>query len=88
MGRGKELREHIDRLNGRIEDGHPPIGLWQNCYDELWLQSITPYRRRALKMINKDYPFEEPKKNQDKDNVNMDSSLDGGNSESEVEEGL
>lgn len=37
--------------------GTPVIGLWRNCYNRAWLQTLRPHRLRALKVINADYDF-------------------------------
>ncbi|OJT15389.1 hypothetical protein TRAPUB_8056 [Trametes pubescens] len=55
---GNPPRTRVLREDGRVEEGHPPEGLWRNCYDQEWLQSLRPYRRRALRIIDADYDFD------------------------------
>ena len=34
-----------------------PIGLWRNCYNPVWLQSLKPHVLESLQIINSDYDF-------------------------------
>ncbi|KAL1938668.1 hypothetical protein VTO73DRAFT_11483 [Trametes versicolor] len=45
---------------GPVEHGYPPIGLWRNCYDLVWLQGLQPAERDALSVIDEDYDFSLP----------------------------
>ena len=58
---GNPPRRRIERPDGRCEDGVAPIGLWCNCYDSTWLESLRPHVRESLQIIDKDYNFSLPK---------------------------
>ncbi len=57
---GNQPRVRVERPDGRSEDGVAPIGLWQNCYDVAWLESLRPHVRRSLNIIESDYQFDIP----------------------------
>ncbi|KAA1478724.1 hypothetical protein DENSPDRAFT_753694, partial [Dentipellis sp. KUC8613] len=42
----------------RTETGHPPPGLWRNCYDSDWLASLDSWERRDLGIVDEDYEFD------------------------------
>ena len=43
--------------DGPSEEGSPPKGLWRNCYNPVWLESLKPYQRKELEIIEEDYDF-------------------------------
>ena len=54
---GNPPRMRVESASTRVEEGHAPEGLWRNCYDAAWLNSLPEYRRRALKIVDEDYDF-------------------------------
>lgn len=58
---GNPPRTRVERLDvGRVEDGVAPVGLWRNCYDKKWLDSLRPHVRESLQIIDADYNFTLP----------------------------
>ncbi|KAI0655860.1 hypothetical protein C8Q70DRAFT_896200, partial [Cubamyces menziesii] len=55
---GNPPRTRIARVNGRVEDGYAPRGLWRNCYNADWLRQLASYQRRALQVVDADYDFD------------------------------
>lgn len=41
----------------RLEVGHPPKGLWRNCYSSPWLCTLKPHEKRALFIVDGNYDF-------------------------------
>ncbi|KAI0669284.1 hypothetical protein C8Q78DRAFT_977718, partial [Trametes maxima] len=39
-------------------DSPAPVGLWRNCYDSVWLGSLTLDERDALEIEEEDYHFD------------------------------
>lgn len=44
--------------NARVEDRPAPMGLWRNCYDQVWLQGLKQDDRDALDVTDDDYDFD------------------------------
>ena len=59
---GNPPRTRVERPeSGRVEDGVAPIGLWKNCYDQKWLDSLRPHVRESLQIIDANYDFTLPR---------------------------
>lgn len=58
---GNPPRTRIDRPDGPSSDNScVPLGLWRNCYDDEWLQTLSPHQLETLSIINQDYDFGNP----------------------------
>ncbi|RDX40004.1 hypothetical protein OH76DRAFT_1366880, partial [Lentinus brumalis] len=57
---GNQPRVRVERVDGRTEDGVAPIGLWKNCYDDVWLASLRPHVRASLNIVQSNYKFNVP----------------------------
>lgn len=63
---GKPTHERATRGNpprdrelpeGSVEAGITPIGLWRNCYNKAWLDSLEPYLLWELEIVEEDFDF-------------------------------
>ncbi|PIL24700.1 hypothetical protein GSI_12586 [Ganoderma sinense ZZ0214-1] len=54
--RGNPPRDRVLPENS-VEDGVVPFGLWRNCYDQEWLESLQPHLRQELEIIAEDFDF-------------------------------
>ncbi|KAH9938782.1 uncharacterized protein BXZ73DRAFT_44417, partial [Epithele typhae] len=57
-GGGNPFRQRQEAQNPKVVDGCAPEGLWRNCYDRDWLDSLKPYQRRELNIIDSHYNFD------------------------------
>ncbi|KAI0647293.1 hypothetical protein C8Q79DRAFT_925855 [Trametes meyenii] len=57
---GNPPRVRVEHKDARVEDSLAPIGLWRNCYDRAWLESLRPHMRKSLQIIDSDYDFKLP----------------------------
>lgn len=57
---GNPPRERREAPDAKVVDGVAPIGLWRNCYDRDWLNSLKPHVRASLQVIDDDYDFSLP----------------------------
>lgn len=50
--------EHPEASRPAQDPPPAPIGLWRNCYDQDWLDSLSPSERAALQVEDEDYNFD------------------------------
>ncbi|KAI0675880.1 hypothetical protein C8Q78DRAFT_963590, partial [Trametes maxima] len=55
----------LETSGAQEEDGTPPVGLWRNCYDPAWLESLDVDRHYTLQIIDEDYDFAVPQGGED-----------------------
>ncbi|KAH9831927.1 uncharacterized protein C8Q71DRAFT_714643, partial [Rhodofomes roseus] len=48
---------HRTEQDARTEEGIAPVGMWRNCYDEGWLNSLKAHVLDSLRVIDEDYDF-------------------------------
>lgn len=54
---GNAPRKRVELAKPRVVDSLAPPGLWRNCYDERWLESLNPVPRARLNVVDSDYDF-------------------------------
>ncbi len=54
---GNATRVRILRETSRMVPGVAPPGLWRNCYDPTWLETLQEWEVEQLDIIDDDYPF-------------------------------
>ncbi|TFK79870.1 hypothetical protein K466DRAFT_504858, partial [Polyporus arcularius HHB13444] len=49
----------VDTREGvtRTLPGVAPVGLWRNCYNDKWLETLADWEIEILEIINEDYDF-------------------------------
>ncbi|KAI0650187.1 hypothetical protein C8Q79DRAFT_899961, partial [Trametes meyenii] len=55
----------VETSEAQEEDGTPPVGLWRNCYDPTWLESLNADQRYMLQIVDEDYDFVVPQGGED-----------------------
>ncbi|KAL7281629.1 hypothetical protein ACG7TL_004946 [Trametes sanguinea] len=57
---GNMPQKRVLHKDSKTEPGEAPIGLWRNCYDPQWIDTLRPYQRDRLEMMPSDYDFTIP----------------------------
>ncbi|RDX43278.1 hypothetical protein OH76DRAFT_1322818, partial [Lentinus brumalis] len=57
---GNPPRKRVELAEPRVANSAAPKGLWKNCYNDAWLDTLKPHVRRQLGIIDEDYDFRLP----------------------------
>ncbi|RDX44262.1 hypothetical protein OH76DRAFT_1359904 [Lentinus brumalis] len=57
---GNPPRKRVELATPKVVNSRAPKGLWRNCYNDAWLDTLKPHEIRKLCIINKDYDFKLP----------------------------
>ncbi|TFK81047.1 hypothetical protein K466DRAFT_502838, partial [Polyporus arcularius HHB13444] len=54
---GNPARHRVKRDNSKTISGVAPIGLWRNCYNDDWLDTLQDWEIELLEIVDEDYDF-------------------------------
>ena len=58
--RGNPPRKRMFTKHSKVEEGTVPIGLWRNCYNQQWLETLLEDDVDALQIIDEDFDLTLP----------------------------